>query len=130
MASAQETRPSDDFVQPCLQDNPFGSIEATLCTRRLLWMRALLRLSGGRLPKRFMFGNLEGAVRRGRVGKKKEWIGCVQSDVRVFDIAGDWKATAVGVEVWVETVTESERRFMAMWSKEEVDGAKRRQKKR
>ncbi|CAN0342198.1 unnamed protein product, partial [Ascophyllum nodosum] len=42
------------------------SIETTLRTRRLLWAGTLLRMSGGRLPKRIMFGNLEGAVRRGR----------------------------------------------------------------
>ena len=39
-------------------------------------------------------------------------MGCVQSDVEALGIAGDWKATALGVEVWVETVTEEERRFM------------------
>ena len=70
------------------------SIETTLRTRRLLWAGTLLRMSGGRLPKRIVFGNLEGAVRRGRGGKEKEWTDCVQSDIRAFGIAGDWKATA------------------------------------
>ena len=46
-------------------------------------------MSGGRLPKRFVFGNLEGVVWRGRGGKEKECTDCVQSDIRVFDIAGD-----------------------------------------
>ncbi|CAM9191083.1 unnamed protein product, partial [Ascophyllum nodosum] len=32
------------------------SIETTLRTRRLLWAGTLLRMSGGRLPKRIMFG--------------------------------------------------------------------------
>ena len=49
------------------------SIETTLRTRRLLWAGTLLRMSGRRLPKRIVFGNLEGAVRRGRGGKEKEW---------------------------------------------------------
>ena len=31
-------------------------------------------MSGGRLLKRIVFGNLESAVRRGRDGKEKEWI--------------------------------------------------------
>ena len=70
-------------------------------------------MSGGRLPKRIMFGNLEGAMRGGRDGKEKEWIDCVQSDVRAFGTAGDWKATALEAEVWVDTVTEGGRRFMA-----------------
>ena len=48
------------------------SVETTLRTRRLLWAGMLLRMSGRQLPKRIMFGNLEGAVRRGRGGKEKE----------------------------------------------------------
>ena len=32
--------------------------------------------------------------------------------------------------MWVETVTEDGRRFMAAWRKEEVDAARHRQEKR
>ena len=74
-------------------------------------------MSGGRLPKRIVFGNLEGAVRRGRGGKEKEWTDCVQSDILAFDIAGDWKTTASKAEVWVKTGTEGGRRFLAAWRK-------------
>ena len=87
-------------------------------------------MSGGRLPKRFVFGNLEGAVRRGRGGKEKERTNCVQSDIRAFGIAGDWKATTLKTEVWVETFTEGGRRFMAAWREEKVDAARHRQEKR
>ena len=83
----------------------------------------------GRLPKRIVFGNLEGAVRRGRGGKEKKWTDCVQSDIRAFGIAGDWKATALKAEVWGETVTEGGRRFMAAWRNEEIDAARHRQEK-
>ena len=106
------------------------SIEVTLRTRRLLWAGTLIRTSGGRLPKRIVFGNLGGAVRRGRGGKETEWTDCVQSDIRAFGTAGDWKATALKAGVWVETVTEGGRRFMAAWRKEEVDTARHRQEKR
>ena len=71
------------------------SIETTLRTRRLLWAGTLIRMSSGRLPKRIMFGNLKGAVRRGRGGKEKEWTDCVQSDIRAFGITRDWKAMAL-----------------------------------
>ena len=54
-------------------------------------------MSGGRLPKRIIFGNLESAVRRGRGGKEKKWTDCVQINIRAFGIAGDWKAT-VGLD--------------------------------
>ena len=52
-------------------------------------------MSGGRLPKRIVFGKLEGAVRRGRGGKGKEWTDCVQSDIRTFGMTVDWKANGV-----------------------------------
>ena len=87
-------------------------------------------MSGGRLPKRIVIGNLEGAARRGRGGKEKEWTGCVQSDIRAFGIAGNWKATTLKAEVWVETVTVGGRRFMAAWRKEEVDAARHREEER
>ena len=74
-------------------------------------------MSGGRLPKRIVFGKLEGALRRGQVGKEKEWTDCVQSDIRAFGVAGDWKATALEVEVWADTVAEGGRRFMVAWRK-------------
>ncbi|CAN0168713.1 unnamed protein product [Ascophyllum nodosum] len=63
-------------------------IETRLRTRRLLWAGTLIRMSGRRLPKRVVFGNLKGAVRRGRGEKEKEWTDCVQSDIRAFGIAG------------------------------------------
>ena len=61
---------------------------------------------------------------------KEEWTDCVQSDIRAFGITGDWKATALEAEVWVETVAEEGRRFTAAWRKEEVDAARHRQEKR
>ena len=86
-------------------------------------------MSGGRLPKRVMFGNLEGVVWRGRGRKEQEWTDCVQSDIRAFGITGDWKTMALK-EVWVEAVTEGGRRFMAAWKEEEEDAARHRQEKR
>ena len=86
-------------------------------------------MSGGRLPKRILFGNLEGAVRRGRGGKEKGEIDCIQSDIRAFGIARDWKATALKAEVRVGTVMGGGRRFMAAWRKEEVDAARHCQEK-
>ena len=78
-------------------------------------------MTGGRLPKRIVLRNLEGAVRRGRGGKEKEWTDCVQSDIRAFGIARDSKAMSLKAEVWVDTVAEGSRRFMAAWRREEVD---------
>ena len=106
-------------------------IETTLRTRRVLWAGTLIRTSGGRLPKRIVFENLVGAVRRGRGrNKEKKWTDCVQSDIRAFDIVGEWKSTALQAKMWVEMASESGRRFMAAWRKEDVDAAGHRQEKR
>ena len=68
-------------------------------------------------------------MRRGLGGKEKEWTDCVQSDIRGFGIAGHGEATALKTKVWVDTVTEGGRRFMAAWRKEEVDAVRHRQEK-
>ena len=68
----------------------------------------------------------ESAVWRGWGGKEKERTDCVQSDVRTFGIAGDWKAV-LEVEVWVEMVTEGGRRFVTPLRKDEVSAARYRQ---
>ena len=39
------------------------------------------------------------------------------SDIRAFGITGDWKATALKDEMWVDMVTEGGRRFVAAWRK-------------
>ena len=67
-------------------------------------------------------------MRRGRGGKEKEWNDCVQSDIRAFGIASDWKATALKAEMWI--VAEGGRRFMAAWRKKEASAARHCQKKR
>ena len=47
-----------------------------------------------------------------------------------LSVAGDWKAMTLKAAVWVVMSTESGRRFMAAWRKEEVDAARHRQEKR
>ena len=119
---AQRKRPDHRMTSyRALEMTRCESIETTLRTRRLLWAGTVLRMSGERLPKQIMFGNLEGAVRRGRGGKEKEWTDCVQSDIRAFGITGDWKTMALKAEFWVEAVTEGGRRFMVAWREEEED---------
>ena len=49
----------------------------------------------------------------------EDGVGRRKSDIRAFGITGDWKATMLKAEVWVEAVTEGGRRFMAAWRKEE-----------
>ena len=49
--------------------------------------------------------------------------------IQAFSITGGWKASALKDEVWIETVAEGERRFMAAWRNEGVDAARHRQEK-
>ena len=72
-----------------LQRTGCESIETTVRTRRLQWAGVLIRMNGGRLPIRVMFGGMEGPGQRGAGGKEKEWMGCVAEDVRAFGIGGD-----------------------------------------
>ena len=129
---AQRKRPDHRMTSHnrALEMTRCESIETTLRSRRLLWAGTLIRMSDWLLPKRIMFRNLEGAVRRGRGGKEKEWTHCVQSDIRAFGIAGEWNAMALKADVWVEAVTEGGRRFMAAWRKEEEGAARYRQEKK
>ena len=59
---AQRKRPSPRMTSynRALEITRCESIKTTLCTRRILWAGTLLRMSGGRLPKRIMFGKFEG----------------------------------------------------------------------
>ena len=129
---AQRKRPDHRMTSynRALEITPCESIETTLRRGRLLWAGTLLQMSGGRLPKRIIFGNLQGAVRSGRGGKEKEWTDCVQSDIRAFGITRDWKTMALKAEAWVEVATEGGRRFMATWREEEENAARHRQEKR
>ena len=47
-----------------------------------------------------------------------------------FSIVGDWKATAIKAEVWIWTVTEGGRRFMAARRGEETYATRYRKEKR
>ena len=71
-----------------------------------------------------------GAARKVSHGFESQGVRNYSSDNRAFGIAGNWKATALKAEVWVETVAEGGRRFIAAWRKDDVDAARHRQKKR
>ena len=118
-----------------LEITGYESIEMTLRTGRLfLWAGTLIRMSNGRLPKRTMFGTLEGATRRGRGRKEKEWTDWVQSDIWAFGIARNWKSTALKAAVWIKTVPEGGRRLIAPRGREKrktrLDIVRRREKQR
>ena len=69
----------------------YKSIETTLRTRRLFFVGGSAHTNERRAAAKAnrVRKNLEGAERRGRGGKEKEWTDCVQSDIRAFGISGE-----------------------------------------
>ena len=47
----------------------------------------------------YILGKLDVARKRGRGGKEKEWVDCVEKDVRAFGISGDWEALSLQEDV-------------------------------
>ena len=71
-------------------------------------------MDDGRLPKRVMFGTIKDGVQKRRGGQEKEFVACVDSDIRSFKIQQNWKHTARDAQSWTEIVTEGWR-FMTEW---------------
>ena len=83
-----------------------------------------------RLPRRIIFGTLDGTRKRGRGGKEKEWVDCVARDVRAFGISEDWEALSLQEDDWYNTVVEGGRKFMDTWRRIEEQASATRQEKR
>ena len=89
-----------------------------------------MRMDARRLPRRLILGKLDGARERGRGGKEKEWVDCVEKDVRAFGISGEWEVLSLQEDVWYNTVVEGGRRFGdAWWRIEELEPETRQEKK-
>ena len=69
---AQRKRPDHRMTSynRALEITQCESIETTLRTRRLLWAGTLIRMSGGRLPRRIVFGNLKVQCGEDGVGRR------------------------------------------------------------
>ena len=83
-----------------------------------------------RLPRRIILGTLDGARKRRRGGKGKEWVDCVARDVRAFGISGDWESLSLQEDDWYNTVVEGGRKFMDAWRRIEEQASETRQEKR
>ena len=88
-----------------------------------------MQMDARRLPRRLISGKPDGARKRGRGGKEKEGIDCVEKDVRAFGISGDWEALSLQEIVWYNTVVEGGRRFMDAWRIEEQASETRQEKR-
>ena len=125
------------FVLVIFHDLIRRFVVATVHTRRLVWVGAILRMPADRLPKRMMSHEPDGTVDRERREKERDYIGYVKKVVRAFDIQRDWKVMARDGSRWYEQYfgeTEGARRFKdkafkankANWKEEEEYEADRR----
>ena len=64
------------------------SIANCLSYRRLRWLGHLARMSDERMPKKLLFGVLEGTAPRGR--PSKQWHDNVRSDLKKLNICYSW----------------------------------------
>ena len=66
------------------------SVETRVRKRRILFAGFVARMGNERLPKRVMFGELEGG--KGYVGgQEQDWIGCLEHDLSLFNLPTETK---------------------------------------
>ena len=70
-----------------------------------------MRLDARRLPRRPILGKRDGARKRGRGGKDKEWVDCVEKGVRAFGISGDGEALSLYEEPYKRLTVRALRRL-------------------
>ena len=91
------------------------SIEAILRRRRILFAGFVARMEDTRLPKCVMFGELVGGAGSAEE-QKKEWMGCLLDDLRVFGIHPDkWTIAAQDKGEWHKTAKQGAEVFMTKW---------------
>ena len=67
------TRANRPYFPTAPFNNPaWESIKTTVCTTRLLWPGAIVRMLDDRLPTRVMTNGIDGTVKRGRSAKEKD----------------------------------------------------------
>ena len=60
------------------------SVGTTIHQRRLLFAGGVARQPDVRLPKRLMFGELEGKDKPGKGSAEQDWLTCLKDDLKVF----------------------------------------------
>ena len=89
------------------------SIEAIKRRSRILFAGFMVRMEDTRLPKSVMFEKLVGGVGCVR-SQKKEWMGCLLNDLRVFSVNADqWTTAAQDEGEWRKRTEQGAERFMA-----------------
>ncbi len=66
--------------------------------RRLRWLGHLARMSDDRLPKRVLFGHMDGSGLRGN--GQKHWVDYVKEDLHFARLSLTWWRTAQDRAVW------------------------------
>ena len=115
---------ADSLAKTCCEN-----VETTVRKRRILFVRFVARMANERLPKRVMFGDVEGG-KAFSGGQEQDWMGCVEHDPWLFNLPTEpehWTLTAKKPGKWFRHVEDAAEQYMQRWyvtEKEQV--AKRR----
>ena len=92
------------------------NIDTTVRKRRILVAGFVARMDDERLPKRVMFGEVDG--RKGYSdGQEQDWMGCLERDLSLFGMpteAKHWVAAKKPGE-WFRRVEEAAEQYMKRW---------------
>ena len=105
------------------------NVDTTVRKRRILFAGFVDSMDNERLPKRAMFGEVEGGKGYSG-GQEQDWMGCLEHDLSLFNLSNEvkhWKLAAKNPGEWFRRVEESTEQYMKRWfvtEKEHV--AKRR----
>ena len=105
------------------------NIGTTVRKGRILFAGFLARMDNERLPKRVMFGELEGG--KGYVGgPEQDWMDCLEHDLSLFNLpieTKQWMLAAKNSSKWFRRNEEAAEQYMKQWfAMENENAAKRR----
>ena len=90
------------------------NVETTARKRKTIFAGFVARMDNGRLPKRVMFGEVEGA--KGYWGgQERDWMGCLEHDLSLFNLpteAEHWALAATKPGKWFRRIEEAAEQYM------------------
>ena len=102
-------------------------IEGMLMERRLRWLGHVARMEEGRIPKRMLFGRLEGAT-RAQSKPLKRWKDVVRGDMRSVGIEDRWYGMVGERNEWRAKVRAMVEKWGEEREKEEMEDRERRRR--
>ncbi|CAN0377621.1 unnamed protein product, partial [Laminaria digitata] len=104
------------------------NVETTVRKRRILFAGFVARTGDERLPRRVMYGEVEGG--KGYLGgQEQDWMGCLEQDLSLFNLPTEAKHSTLATKKpgkWFRRVEEAAQKYMERWFVREEELAARR----